>query len=120
MGSRRRNRKGNSTSQGNVGGRRTSLFAMDGIVMDKMRGFFWRCYLLLRGARVGKNFQVHGTLDLLLRDGASYANLFIGDNVFIGGKVYLRMRNQGRIIIANHAKTGTEIWLVTANNAELR
>lgn len=86
--------------------------------MDKIKGFFWRSYLIARGARVGKNFNVHGSLDILLRDGASLRNVVIGDNVSLGGKLYIRMRKNGRITIKNGASFGTDVWLVTANDAE--
>lgn len=86
--------------------------------MNKLKGFFWRLYLLARGARAGKNFNVHGSLDILLRDGASLRNVIIGDDVSLGGKLYIRMRKNGRITIKNGASFGTDVWLVTANDAE--
>jgi acetyltransferase-like isoleucine patch superfamily enzyme len=89
------------------------------MLMDQLRGFLWRLYLIMWGARVGRNFKVHGSLDILTRDGATLRNVSIGDNVSVGGKLYLRMRKNGRITIKNGASVGTEVWLVTANDAEL-
>lgn len=86
--------------------------------MNSLRGLFWKLYLQARGAQVGKNFRVHGSLDILLRDGASLKNVIIGDNVSLGGKLYIRMRKNGRILIKNGASFGTDVWLVTANEAE--
>jgi acetyltransferase-like isoleucine patch superfamily enzyme len=81
---------------------------------------FWTHYLRARGARVGRNLIVSGRLDLVLRDGAQLSNLVIGDNVTLGGRVFIRMRKNGRITLANGVRTGTHVWLVTANNAEFR
>jgi acetyltransferase-like isoleucine patch superfamily enzyme len=87
------------------------------MILDKMRGHVWRAYLVLRGATVGRNLQVHGTLDILLRGGAPYRAISIGDNVVFGGKVYIRMRSEGSIMIGSDIRIGTEIWLVTAKTA---
>jgi acetyltransferase-like isoleucine patch superfamily enzyme len=87
------------------------------MVLDKMRGYVWRAYLMVRGATVGSNLQVHGTLDILLRDGASYRAISIGDNVAFGGKAYFRMRREGSIVISSDIRIGTEVWLVTAKSA---
>lgn len=87
--------------------------------MDKVKGVLWYIYLIACGAHVGSNFRVHGSLDILLRDGASLRNVVIGDNVSIGGKLYLRIRKNGRIVIRDGVSFGTEIWLVTANDSEV-
>jgi acetyltransferase-like isoleucine patch superfamily enzyme len=76
-------------------------------------------YLLCKGAKIGKNFRINGPVDFLLRDGATLSNLTIGDNVTFGGKVYIRMRKNGRIVLGNGVRTGTDVWLVTANDAEI-
>jgi acetyltransferase-like isoleucine patch superfamily enzyme len=81
---------------------------------------FWRVYLRLKGARVGCGFCVRGPIDLLLRDGASLRTLSIGDNVTFGGRTYIRIRKQGQIVIEDNVQTGTEVWLVAANDQELR
>jgi acetyltransferase-like isoleucine patch superfamily enzyme len=87
--------------------------------IDKIRGFCWTIYLRLRGAHVGRNFQTHGPLDILLRDGASYRSLSIGDHVSFGGKVYFRVRKNGRIVVGSNVRIGTDVWLVTANSASV-
>lgn len=76
-------------------------------------------YLKIKGARIGNNCRIEGPLEILLRDDAHLSNLIIGDNVTFGGKVYIRMRKNGRITLGNGVRTGTEVWLVTANNAEI-
>lgn len=88
-------------------------------ILEKVRTAYWRCHLRSRGAQIGSNFRVLGSLDILLRDGAVLSNLIIGDNVTLGGKTYIRMRKNGKIILGDGVKTGTEVWLVTANQAEL-
>lgn len=88
-------------------------------VISILRSAFWTLYLRIRGAQVGSNFKVMGPLDVLLRDGAVLTNLVIGDNVTLGGKVYIRMRKNGRIVLGNGVRTGTEVWLVAANDCEL-
>lgn len=85
-----------------------------------IRTAYWKCFLTLKGAKVGKNFTVQGPLEILLRDNARYSNITIGDNVTLGGKVYLRIRKNGRITLEDGVKTGTEVWLVGANDEELR
>ena len=80
----------------------------------------WTYCLRLRGARVGRNLQVHGSIHILLRDGARLANLTIGDDVTLGGATYIRMRKSGKIILGEGVRTGTDVWLVAANDAELK
>ena len=80
----------------------------------------WTYCLRLRGARVGRNLQVHGQIHILLRDGARLANLTIGDDVMLGGTTYIRMRKDGKIILGEGVRSGMDVWLVAANDAELR
>jgi len=90
-----------------------------------MTFFYWlysRLFVIcmrIKGAKIGKNFQTHGPVDILIRDNACIKNLIIGDNVVFGGKTYIRMRKQGKIILKDGVRTGTEVWLVSANEAEL-
>jgi acetyltransferase-like isoleucine patch superfamily enzyme len=63
--------------------------------------------------------RVGDTIDLLLRDGATYNNITIGDNVSISGRIYIRMRKNGSIVLGNSIQAGTEVWLVTANEATI-
>ena len=87
-------------------------------VINSIRSLFWTIYLRGRGAQVGKNFQVLAAPDILLRDNASWKNIVIGNNVIFGGKVYIRIRKNGKIILGNGVRTGTEVWLVGANDYE--
>ena len=86
-------------------------------MFNKLRSIFWSNYIRFRGGKVGKNFHLLGPLDILLRDGANYKNISIGDNVSFGGKVYIRIRNKGKLILGNNVRTGPEVWLVTANES---
>jgi acetyltransferase-like isoleucine patch superfamily enzyme len=90
-------------------------------MIDGLRSFYWSTILRSRGARVGRNFSVGGSIKIKCRDGASLRNLHIGNDVsFSGTTTYLRLRANGRIYIADHVILGTEVWLVTANDALLR
>ncbi len=80
----------------------------------------WRSYLRMRGAKVGRNLRVEGPIKILLRDGAELRNLVIGNEVTLGGTTYIRIRKKGRIDLGDGVRTGTEVWLVAANEAELR
>ncbi len=88
--------------------------------MRQIRSLFWRHYLRLCGASVGKNFRVNGSIELLLRDGASLHNLIIGDSVSLDGNTYIRIRKHGQIVIGDGVRVGKEVWLVAANDCELR
>ena len=87
--------------------------------INALRSLYWATVLRLKGARVGCGLHVLGPIRLLLRDGATLKGLSIGDHVTFGGQTYIRIRKQGRITIADHVQTGTEIWLVAANDQEL-
>jgi len=88
-------------------------------ILQDIRSFLMVRYLRMRGANIGKNCRIEGPMEILLRDGARLMNLTVGDNVTFGGKIYLRMRKNGRITLGNGVRTGTEVWLVTANDAEI-
>ena len=84
-----------------------------------VRTLYWRAKLRTCGARVGRKFRVRGPLEVVLRDGASWRNITIGDDVTFGGRTYIRLRKSGRIAIGNGVSTGSEVWFVGANDAEL-
>jgi galactoside O-acetyltransferase len=88
-------------------------------LLTRIYSLFWTHYLRSRGAKIGKGLRLEGRLYLLLRDGASLTNLIIGDNVTLGGRTFIRMRRNGKIILHDAIRTGTDIWLVTANDAVL-
>lgn len=88
-------------------------------ILKSVYSFFMVHYLKLMGANIGKNCRFEGPIEVLLRDDACLNNLVIGDNVTFGGRIYIRMRKNGRIILGNGVRTGTEVWLVTANDAEI-
>jgi acetyltransferase-like isoleucine patch superfamily enzyme len=87
--------------------------------MSKIRSFYWKKLLKFHGASVGKNFSLNGSLNILLRDGAEWSNIKIGDNVSFDGDIFIRVRKNGRIIIKNGVKMGTHVWLVAANDNDL-
>lgn len=89
-------------------------------ISKAIRGCFWSFYLRLRGAKVGRRIKVGGPFNILLRDGALFRNLSIGDDVQFDGKTYIRMRKNGRISIGRNARIGTETWLVAANEKEFK
>lgn len=84
--------------------------------LDKLHSIYLTWYLRIKGAKVGANLQVLGKLDILLRDEASFCNLSIGDDVVLGGRVYIRIRSNGKIVLRKGVRTGTEVWLVAAND----
>jgi acetyltransferase-like isoleucine patch superfamily enzyme len=88
-------------------------------IIHMIRTVFWKFYLKLHGVKVGKNLRVHGTIDILLRDKAVLSNLEIGRNVTIGGNIHIRLRKNGKIVLSDGVRTGTEIWLVSANDNEI-
>lgn len=88
-------------------------------IFQRLNSLFWKCYLRFHGAQVGKNFKAEGIIYILLRDGGKLSNVIIGDNVTLGGTIYLRIRKNGRIILHDKVRTGTHIWLVAANDADL-
>jgi len=90
------------------------------MMITKIRSFLWVLYLKFKGASIGRNFLVQGPLKILLRDGAKWSNICIGDDVTFGGKVFIRLRKNGRIVLKDGVKTGTHVWLVGANDADLK
>ncbi len=88
-------------------------------LLNWIRSIYWKLKLRMCGARVGRNLRVGGQIEVLLRDRASWRNIHIGENVTLGGRTYLRLRKNGRIRIGDGVHTGTEVWLVGANDAEL-
>ncbi len=87
--------------------------------VKRARTFYWIWYLKAHGAKVGKNVKVNGPMDILLRDNADWGNIDLGDNVNFTGKTYFRLRKNGKITLKNGVMVGTEVWLVSANDAEL-
>jgi len=87
--------------------------------MTRLRSLYWRLFLRLGGAKVGRRLTVAGPLDILCRDGATLANLEIGDDVTLSGRTYIRLRKSGRVRLADGVALGAEVWLVAANQAEL-
>ena len=84
-----------------------------------IRSRYWSLKFRLCGARVGRNLHVLGPIEVLLREGAAWRNICIGDDVTLGGRTYIRLRKDGRVVLGTGVRTGTEVWLVGANDAEL-
>jgi acetyltransferase-like isoleucine patch superfamily enzyme len=89
-------------------------------LLPGFRSMLLAWYLRLRGAEVGSHLLAAGPVEILLRDGATFRNLVIGKNVTLGGRIYIRIRKNGRVVLGDGVRTGTEVWLVSANDAELR
>jgi acetyltransferase-like isoleucine patch superfamily enzyme len=84
-----------------------------------LRSVFWRFVLRLKGSSCGKNVIFNGPVNILLRDGAKWSNIIIGNDVIFDGEIFLRLRKNGKIIVKNGVKTGNHVWLVGANDADL-
>jgi acetyltransferase-like isoleucine patch superfamily enzyme len=88
-------------------------------LINLLRSCYWRLRLRIGGASVGTGFRVQGPVKILLRDGATLRSVSIGHRVTFDGTTYIRIRKQGRLTIGNDVRTGTEVWLVCANDTEL-
>jgi acetyltransferase-like isoleucine patch superfamily enzyme len=88
-------------------------------IYNRLRTIYWRLYFRLHGAEVGRRFQVHGPIQLLLRDGASLRNLHIGDDVTFNGKVQLGFRKQGRITLGSGVRVSDQVAIAVANEAAM-
>jgi acetyltransferase-like isoleucine patch superfamily enzyme len=87
-------------------------------IFRKLNSLFWKYYLKAHGAKIGCNFRAEGLIHILLRDGGSLQNVSIGDNVTMGGTIFIRIRKNGKLIIHSGVRTGTHVWFVIANDAE--
>jgi acetyltransferase-like isoleucine patch superfamily enzyme len=89
-------------------------------MINFLRSVFWKYYLRIKGATVGDGFVTLANIDVICRDDSTLKNLTIGRNVQFNGKVYIRLRRNGRIIIEDNVAIGHEVWLACANDSELR
>lgn len=80
--------------------------------------FLIKIILRAKGVKVGKNFRIHGAPYLKIKGKAS--NISIGNDVFIGGNIDLRNRENGRIVIEDKASIDDNCRFVAANDAVLR
>jgi len=85
-----------------------------------LNSLFWNLFLRASGASLGKNVKIWGKLNIRCRDNATLRNLIIEDGVRIEGTLYIRLRRSGKIILGENARVATHVWLVSANEAELR
>ncbi len=83
-----------------------------------VNSFLIKIILLTKGIRVGKKFKIYGVPYLKIRGKA--ANISIGNNVFIGGNIDLRNREDGKITIEDGVVIDDNCRLVAANKALLR
>jgi len=79
---------------------------------------FVKAVLLVRGVRVGRKFYVQGVPELIAN--GKTGNIVIGDNVRIMGRVQLKVRENGKIIIGDGCKLDRNTRFVAANEATLR
>jgi acetyltransferase-like isoleucine patch superfamily enzyme len=80
----------------------------------KIKSFIIKKILQLKGIKIGKNFLCKAKP--ALRIIGKYSNVIIGDNVSILGKIDLRNRGEGKIIIKNNVKIEEWVRIVTGNN----
>jgi acetyltransferase-like isoleucine patch superfamily enzyme len=84
------------------------------------RVIFNKIILKILGVKIGKNVVIKGRIDILLRDDAKYSNIAIGDNFKTEGDLIIRNRKNGKIIIKNNVSVGKDVWIVCANDSELK
>ena len=70
------------------------------------------------GVEIGRKFYVEGTPRLKIRRKAG--NIIIGNNVSIFGRIDIRTRENGRVIIEDDVTIDTDCRFVAANDAVLR
>lgn len=80
----------------------------------KIKSFVIKKILQLKGIKVGKNFICKEFPDLRVE--GENSNIVIGDNVKILGKIDLRNRGQGKIIINNNVKIEEWVRIVTGSD----
>ncbi|MBL7129797.1 MAG: hypothetical protein ISS45_00085 [Candidatus Omnitrophica bacterium] len=74
--------------------------------------------LKLYGIKVGKNFYIEGTPKLKIKGKAE--DIIIGNNVSVFGKIDIRNRESGKIVIEDEVTIDSNCRFVAANNAILR
>jgi len=82
-----------------------------------MKNFLIKLYLVLKGIKVGKNFKASCFPKLKIRGKSE--NIIIKDNVVFDGKVDLRNRENGKIIICDNVKL-EEVRIVSAQNGVIK
>ena len=80
----------------------------------KIRSFIIKKTLQFKGVKIGKNFFCKEMPDLRII--GKYSNIIIGDNVSFLGKVDLRNRGQGKIIIKNNVKIEELVRIVSGDS----
>lgn len=89
-------------------------------MFKSLNSLFWVFFLKGRGISVGRNVKIYGKLKIHCRENATLKNIMIEDNVEMEGIIYIRIRGNGKIIVGENTRISTEVWLVSANEAELR
>jgi acetyltransferase-like isoleucine patch superfamily enzyme len=82
-----------------------------------IKSILYKFFLILRGAKVGKNFKCFNFP--LLESNNYILNLIIGDNVTFRWNVEIFFRNSGSIKISDNVKIDTNVRLLVANKANL-
>ena len=80
----------------------------------KIKSFVIKKRLQFKGIKIGKNFICKEFPDL--RVNGEYSNIVIGGNVKILGKIDLRNRGKGKIIIKDNVKIEEWVRIVTGND----
>jgi len=78
-----------------------------------VKSWIIKTILQLRGVKIGKNFTCKYFPDLRIR--GKYSNILIADNVQILGKIDLRNRGNGKIVIKDNVKIEEWVRIVTGD-----
>lgn len=83
-----------------------------------INSFIVKSILIFFGIDVGRNFKIIGKPYLKVRGLPN--NIVIGNNVFVGGDIDIRNRENGKIIIEDSVSIDDNCRFVAANNATLK
>lgn len=88
-------------------------------MIKKFKSFFFKVFLIFKGATVGKNFECDSFPKLTLIN-TKILNLNIGNNVKIVGKIEIKQRNNSSIILENNSKIDQGVRIIVANNSKFK
>lgn len=90
-----------------------------------MKKYFWLLFsflikiiIKLHGIRLGKGFYIEGTPKLKIRGKGK--NINIGNHISIFGKIDLRNRENGKIIVEDNVKFDDNVRIVSARDGTIK
>ena len=86
-------------------------------MINKIYSFIIKLYLNFLGIKVGKNFYIESFPKLKI-DGLA-KNIFFGDNIKILGKIDIRNRENGKLILKNNIKIEHSCRFVSSKNGTI-